>query len=88
MSESPEREWRFYLDDMIGFAEKVIAYTQGFDQAAFVTHGLTYDATVRTLEWIGEAASHIPDGGRQAKSAPRSRKCSTAFRKASRSNRL
>lgn len=22
-----EREWRFYLDDMIGFAEKVIAYT-------------------------------------------------------------
>jgi len=26
-----EREWRFYLDDMIGFAEKVLAYTQGFD---------------------------------------------------------
>jgi uncharacterized protein with HEPN domain len=24
-----EREWRFYLDDMIGFAEKVIAYTAG-----------------------------------------------------------
>jgi len=27
-----EREWRFYLDDMIGFAEKVLVYTEGFDQ--------------------------------------------------------
>ncbi|TCO83388.1 hypothetical protein EV699_10286 [Plasticicumulans lactativorans] len=23
------REWRFYLDDMIGFAEKVLVYTEG-----------------------------------------------------------
>ena len=30
-----EREWRFYLDDMIGFAEKVLLYTEGFDQARF-----------------------------------------------------
>ena len=22
-----EREWRFYLDDMIGFAENVLTYT-------------------------------------------------------------
>jgi len=27
VSDSTQREWRFYLDDMIGFAEKVIAYT-------------------------------------------------------------
>jgi uncharacterized protein with HEPN domain len=26
MSDSVQREWHFYLDDMIGFAEKVIAY--------------------------------------------------------------
>ncbi|MGH8761477.1 MAG: HepT-like ribonuclease domain-containing protein, partial [Burkholderiales bacterium] len=51
-----EREWRFYLDDMIGFAEKVLAYTEGFDQTAFVASGLNYDATVRNLELIGEAA--------------------------------
>lgn len=25
MSEAPAREWRVYLDDMIGFAEKVLA---------------------------------------------------------------
>ena len=54
-----EREWRVYLDDMINFSEKVLAYTAGFDQASFVTSGLTYDATARNLELLGEAASHI-----------------------------
>ncbi len=61
MSESPPREWLFYLDDMIGFAERVLAYTDGFDQAGFVRSGLNYDATVRNLELIGEAATHVPD---------------------------
>ena len=61
MSDPTQREWRFYLDDMIAFAEKVIVYTQGLDQAGFVGSGLNYDATVRNLELIGEAATHIPD---------------------------
>ena len=43
MSDSAQREWRFYIDDMIGFAEKVIAYTHGLDQAGFVGSGLNYD---------------------------------------------
>ena len=64
MSE-PIREWRFYLDDMIGFAEKVLAYTHGLDQAGFEASGLNYDATLRNLELIGEAATHIPDTVRQ-----------------------
>jgi uncharacterized protein with HEPN domain len=64
MSE-PIREWRFYLDDMIGFAEKVLAYTHGLDQAAFEASGLNYDATLRNLELIGEAATPIPDTVRQ-----------------------
>lgn len=37
---SPVREWRFYLDDMIGFAEAVLAYTDGFDQSGFVASRL------------------------------------------------
>lgn len=40
MSESMQREWRFYLDDMIGSAEKVVTYTHGLDQAGFVSSGL------------------------------------------------
>ncbi len=31
MSEHGEREWRFYVDDMIGFAEKVLGYTENLD---------------------------------------------------------
>lgn len=55
-----EREWRFYLDDMLGFAENVLAYTEGFNQRKFIDTGLNYDATIRNLELIGEAATHIP----------------------------
>ena len=61
-----EREWRFYLDDMIRFAENILAYSDGLDQAAFETTGLNYDATVRNLELIGEAATHIPSEIREA----------------------
>ena len=68
MSE-PTRAWRFYLDDMIGFAEKVLAYSAGLDQPAFECSGLNYDATLRNLELIGEAATHIPDPVRQAHGA-------------------
>lgn len=63
MSEEPSpvpREWRFYLDDMIGFAEKVVAYTQDLDRSEFEKGGLVYDATLRNLELIGEAATHVP----------------------------
>jgi uncharacterized protein with HEPN domain len=66
MSEVPGREWRFYIDDMIGFAEKVILYTNGLDQQRFVSTPLTYDATLRNLELIGEAATHVPDAVRMA----------------------
>ncbi|MBC8160278.1 MAG: DUF86 domain-containing protein [Roseiflexaceae bacterium] len=66
MSDAASRPWRFYLDDMISFAEKVLDYTAGFNQATFVASALHYDATLRNLELIGEAATHIPDGARAA----------------------
>ena len=61
-----EREWRFYVGDMIGFCEKVLAFTQGLQQAQFVAEAMRFDATVRNLELIGEAASHIPQDVRNA----------------------
>ena len=64
MSESANRAWRFYLEDMIRFTEAALAYTQGFDQDAFVDSGLNYDATLRNLELIGEAARNIPEAAR------------------------
>ena len=66
MSDPVAREWRFYVDDMTRFAEKVIAYTAGLDQQRFVASGLNYDATLRNLELIGEAATHVPDAVRAA----------------------
>lgn len=58
--QSTERDWRLYVDDMILFAEKVLLYTDGLDQKKFVASGLNYDATVRNLELIGEAATRLP----------------------------
>ena len=66
MSEGVDREWRFYLVDMIRFAERALSYTEGFDQERFVASGLTYDATLRNIELIGEAATHVPVEIREA----------------------
>jgi uncharacterized protein with HEPN domain len=64
-----EREWRFYVHDMIRFAERVVAYTEGLDQADFVNSRMHYDATLRNLELIGEAATPIPEDVRRANPA-------------------
>ena len=61
-----EREWRFYVTDMVGFCEKVLAFTQGLEQAQFVADAMRFDATVRNLELVGEAATHIPVDVRNA----------------------
>jgi uncharacterized protein with HEPN domain len=61
-----EREWRFYVRDMIGFCEKVLAYTHGLQQEQFEADAMRFDATMRNLEMIGEAASQIPQDVRIA----------------------
>ena len=64
-AESGFREWRFYVQDMIEFCESVLSYTEGLDQRTFVADRRTYDATLRNLELIGEAATHLPGHGLQ-----------------------
>ena len=53
---------------MLEFSERVLSYTDGLDQKAFEADGLTYDATLRNIQLIGEAATHIPDEVREAHS--------------------
>lgn len=60
-ADQAKREWRFYVDDMIAFARKVEAYTDGLSQNSFIADELVYDATLRNLELIGEAATHVPE---------------------------
>ena len=42
----------------------------GLIKTSFVASGLTYDATLRNLELIGEAATHNPDQVREAHPIP------------------
>ena len=59
-----ERAWNLYIEDMLEFSRRVILYTDGFDQDRFVASGLNYDATLRNLELIGEAANQLPEAVR------------------------
>ena len=54
MSDATPREWRFYVEDMIAFCDKALAYTKGLDRSTFATDPMRYDATLRNLD--GEAA--------------------------------
>ncbi len=55
------REYRFFLDDMQKACEKVIRYSRNLTREQFVADEKTFDAVMRDLEIIGEAAKHIPD---------------------------
>src|SRR5699024_11715726 len=59
-----DRAWRFYVEDMLAFAEKARKYTDRLNQEQFVRDDLVFDATLRNLELIGEAATHVPDSVR------------------------
>lgn len=59
------REWHFFLEDMIESCQKVMSYTEGMAYDEFTNNDLTYDAVVRNLEIIGEAAKNVPDNIRQ-----------------------
>ena len=60
-----QREWGFYITDMIGFCERVLAFTKATSRAEFPEDLMRYDATVRNIELVGEAATHVPDQIRQ-----------------------
>ena len=65
LGEEP-RSWRLYIEDMISCGEKLLAYTEGMTHAAFLADSRTYDAVLRNLELIGEAATHVPIGVRES----------------------
>jgi uncharacterized protein with HEPN domain len=59
------RDWRLYWSDMHEAVSKILRFTEGMDQTAFLSSELTRDAVLRNLEVIGEAAKHIPSEVRQ-----------------------
>ena len=57
---------RLHIQDMIDYCEKILTYTKGLEHEAFSADTLVYDAILRNLVLIGEAANHIPDDIRDA----------------------
>jgi len=58
------REWRIYVSDMLACCDRVISYTDGVSRETFDERGMIFDATVRNLELLGEAANQLPEAVR------------------------
>ena len=60
------RDSRVYLEDILASLQKVKAYTDGLSLPVFLQDDKTFDAVVRNLEVIGEAAKHLPNEARKS----------------------
>lgn len=54
------RDWTFYLEDIQESARKIRLYTRGLTRETFGSNAMVFDAVIRNLEIIGEAAKHLP----------------------------
>lgn len=59
------RDTPVYLQDIRASCQKVITYTQDLSRTTFFKTDIVYDATLRNIEIIGEAAKQIPQGVRE-----------------------
>jgi uncharacterized protein with HEPN domain len=59
------RDLLLYLEDMLEAASKATRYVGEMTFEQFVANELVFDAVVRNLEIIGEAARHVPDEMRE-----------------------
>ena len=64
-SPSAERDVTLYLRDMVEFCDRAMAYTAGCTLPGLLADRMRYDAVLRNLELIGEAATHVPDDLRE-----------------------
>jgi uncharacterized protein with HEPN domain len=60
------RDEHMYLQDIAESCARIVQYTRGLDRTGLIGDQKTYDAVVRNLEIIGEAAKHISDDLRTA----------------------
>ncbi|MEN6341981.1 MAG: DUF86 domain-containing protein [Methanospirillum sp.] len=56
----PERSVAVLLEDMTDAAGRILEYTDGYDLSRFVADTRTFDAVLRNLEVLGEAAAQVP----------------------------
>jgi uncharacterized protein with HEPN domain len=54
-----------YIEDILETCGKILRYTEGMSREQFEGDERTYDAVIRNLEIMGEAAKHVPDEVRE-----------------------
>jgi uncharacterized protein with HEPN domain len=59
------RSWRLFLEDIVEASNRILRYSEGKDLSAFCKDEMAYDAVLRNLQIIGEAAKAIPADVRQ-----------------------
>ena len=59
------RDYKVCLDDIVAAIEKITAFTEGLSEEQFIEDSKTFDAVIRNLEIIGEAAKNVPNEVRQ-----------------------
>lgn len=59
------RSWRLFLEDIIEASDRVLRYSEGKDLSIFSADEMAYDAVLRNLQIIGEAAKAVPADVRQ-----------------------
>ena len=61
-----QRDWRLFLDDMGDCCRKLVEYRQRTNRAEFDRRNMAFDAIVRNVEVMGEAAGKLPEHVRSA----------------------
>jgi uncharacterized protein with HEPN domain len=54
------RDSGLYLSDIANCCDKILRFSMGLDKLALISDEKTYDAVLRNLEIIGEAAKNLP----------------------------
>lgn len=54
------RDYRLFLEDILNCGLSIQRYAAGFDFDRFVSNRMAYDAILRNVELIGEAAKNVP----------------------------
>jgi len=55
------RDVRLFIEDMVMRSERIQAISTQFSEAQFFADALAYEATLRNIEILGEAAKNIPE---------------------------
>lgn len=55
------KDYFFFIQDILNCMEKIENYTAKMTYSDFVANSLVFDAVIRNLEIIGEAAKNVPE---------------------------